>query len=132
MIRALSRSTSTPISFEAPENRRLPAAVELQLYRIVQESLSNALKHAEATAVAVKVEFGDQHVQIAVEDDGRGFDVARPPLRADGALGLSSIRERARSIGADLSMDSGPGRGTTLHVRLPLPPSNGRADEERP
>jgi signal transduction histidine kinase/ligand-binding sensor domain-containing protein len=132
MIRVLSQSTSVSIAFEAPESCRLPAALELQLYRIVQESLSNALRHAEATTITVKVEFGDHHVAIAVEDNGHGFDPARLAQRGEGALGLSSIRERARSITADLSVDSAPGRGTTIRLRVPLPASNVSADQERP
>jgi signal transduction histidine kinase len=132
MIRALSQSTFVSLAFEAPESRRLPAAVELQLYRIVQESLSNALRHAKAAAVTVKVDFGDHHVEVTVHDNGQGFDTARVALHGEGSLGLNSIRERARSIAADLSVDSAPGRGTTIRVRLPLAASNGPTGQERP
>jgi signal transduction histidine kinase len=120
LVRALSQSRAVPITLEAPDRRRLPPPIELQLYRIVQESLSNALKHANAAAMSVAVVFTDQHLEIVVRDDGKGFDPAAVALRGDGSLGLSSMRERARSIGAELSVISAPGGGTTVRIRLSL------------
>ena len=129
MVRTLSRSTAVTITFDASGDRRLAAAVELQLYRIVQENLSNALRHAVATQVAVSIVFDDHEVAITVRDDGRGFSPSRVAERPEGSLGLSSIRQRAGTIGADLTLDSAPGKGTTVRVTVPL---RGRRSEDRP
>jgi len=121
MVRTLSASTSTSILVDAPDDRRLPPDVELQVYRIVQESLSNALRHAKATEILVRVLFSDGHLEVTVRDNGQGFDVNQPGDRGRATLGLGSIRERARALAADVAVDSVPGRGTTVHLRMPLP-----------
>ena len=119
MVRTLARSTSATITFDPSGGERLAPAVELQLYRIVQESLSNALRHADATQVTVSIVFDDHEVAITVRDDGRGFSPQHVADRIEGSLGLSSIRQRAMTIGADLTVDSAPGRGTTVRVVMP-------------
>jgi len=107
--------------------RRLPVDAELTLYRIVQEAVHNAERHAAPSRVDVTVTFGDDHVEVAVSDDGRGFEVGRdrrsPP--AEGGLGLLGMRERAELAGGRLRIESAPDRGTTLTAWLP----SGREDE---
>ena len=93
----------------------VPLQVSLQIVRILSECLSNVLRHAEATRVTVSLEEGDRLLSLAVEDNGRGFDVqAVPPER----MGLRVMRERAESMGGRLSVMSGK-TGTTICVDVP-------------
>jgi signal transduction histidine kinase len=105
--------------------QRLPPDVETTVYRIVQESLTNVLKHAEARRVSVIVERRRDHLLVIIEDDGRGFEVEEVS-RAQGpggGLGLLGMRERVALVGGALSLDSSPGWGTTARVRIPVPPA---------
>lgn len=101
--------------------RRLPPEVELALYRIVQEALSNARRHAGATRVEVAVAFAPSAVHIRVRDNGKGFCVPANlgELTATGHFGLLSMAERAHLIGAHLAIESAPQAGTTVEVVLP-------------
>jgi signal transduction histidine kinase len=94
---------------------RLPAAVEVAAYRIVAEAVTNALKHAAASEVGVRVSAGSARLLVEVCDDGSGAAVRR----LDG-VGLVSMRERAEEIGGSLVIDSVPGRGTTVRAELPV------------
>lgn len=104
------------------DSERLPPAVETALYRIVQEALTNVAKYAHAHQVSVLLERrGDQIIAI-VEDDGCGFD-AEALLRSgarESKLGLYGMSERATLVGGTLTVESQPGYGTTVHVRVPL------------
>lgn len=102
-------------------NRRLPPDVETALYRIIQESLTNVVRHAQAQTASVLIECRDQHVRAIVEDDGVGFDPAAAS-RSDRRFGLYSIRERAELLGGSLTIESEPGHGTSLFVEIPLQP----------
>lgn len=99
----------------------LPEDLETLAYRIVQEALSNAAKHAEATQVLVQVQANDAQLRVEVEDDGRGFDstLARDFLR-EGRVGLASMRERVELASGSLVVRSSPGRGTSIVAVLPL------------
>ncbi|HVF43039.1 MAG TPA: sensor histidine kinase [Pyrinomonadaceae bacterium] len=109
------------------ERRRLPPDVETTVYRIVQESLTNVLKHAEARRVSVIVERRRDHVLVIVEDDGRGFAAGEVRSEPGRGLGLLGMRERVALVGGALSIDSSPGCGTTARARIPVPPA---ADKE--
>ena len=105
------------------ERQRLPPEVETTVYRIVQEALTNVLKHAAARRVSVIAERRREHLLVIVEDDGRGFDAeaaARPPAAGRG-LGLPGMRERVALVGGALDFDSAPGGGTTVRARIPVP-----------
>jgi len=97
---------------------RLPEAVEVALYRIVQEALTNVARHARASAVSVLVEQRRDQVIAVIEDDGVGFDARHNQRRP--CLGLVGIRERAELLGGSLTVETEPGRGTSLFVRIPL------------
>jgi signal transduction histidine kinase len=103
--------------------RRLPADMELAVYRIVQEALNNVVRHARATTAQVRAEFGDEGLTLTVEDDGVGFAVPDTPhaLARDGHFGLMGMRERALRFGGHLSLRSQLGEGTTVVVYLPYP-----------
>jgi signal transduction histidine kinase len=95
--------------------RRLPDAVDHAAYRIVQESLTNALRHSGATRVSVGVAYDDGAVELDVTDDGRG--PAEPQRDGDGIAGM---RERARALAGTLDVGTGPGGGFFVRARLPL------------
>jgi PAS domain S-box-containing protein len=103
--------------------RGVPSDIETTLYRIVQEALNNVAKHSGARHVSIILRHTSSHAQVIVEDDGRGFD-AESTLHAAkvrGRLGLVGMRERLVLVGGALEVESAPGRGTTLLVRVPIP-----------
>ena len=99
----------------------LPEDLETLAYRVVQEALSNAAKHAGATQVMVMVQANDSQLRVEVEDDGEGFDagLARDFLR-EGRVGLASMRERVELASGSFVVRSSPGRGTSIVATLPL------------
>lgn len=102
------------VTVRGPEERlALPSGVEEHLYRIVSEALHNVVKHARAGVAAVVVTHEAGVLRVAVSDDGAGFD---PAAEFPGHLGLSTMAQRAKAIGADLTITSVPGTGTTVTV----------------
>jgi two-component system, NarL family, sensor kinase len=103
---------------------RLPADAELALYRILQEALKNVKKHARARRVTVCLSQKGAFVQLAIKDDGIGFDPDSRPARRNGerGLGLLGMRERATYVGGALHVKSVRRAGTEIEVRIPLPP----------
>ncbi len=101
---------------------RLPADAELALYRILQEALKNVEQHAHARHVTVRLTKQGDVVQLAINDDGIGFDPDHHPARrkGKGGLGLLGMRERATYVGGTLNVKSAPGKGTTVHAQIPL------------
>jgi signal transduction histidine kinase len=95
---------------------RLPAVVETALYRVVQEAVTNVVRHARATRVDVLVEWRGDRVVVMVEDDGVGFEPAR--VQRGDHFGLLGIRERAEALGGSLILESAPGSGTTVVVEV--------------
>jgi signal transduction histidine kinase len=94
-------------------SKALTPDVKVGIYRIAQEALNNIAKHARATQVDVSVSCEDGHIQLFIQDNGRGFDMAN--ISGD-HLGLGIMRERAESIGAHLDLESNPGNGTRIAV----------------
>ena len=105
---------------EVADGFLLPSDAELQVVRIAQESLANVRKHARAKAVAVTLEGGDGELRLEVRDDGRGFDPAAAGSSIPPRFGLATMRERAQAIGGRLAIDSSPGGGTCVTLRVPL------------
>jgi signal transduction histidine kinase len=97
-------------------DERLPADVETAIYRIVQEALTNVIKHASARHVSVVLTRKNGEVSVVIEDDGRGFDSSTPA----GGNGLMGMRERVELLDGHLAVDSVPGSGTTLILDLPV------------
>jgi len=107
---------------------RLPASIETALYRVVQEALTNVLKHAAARRVSVVLQRTPGQVSAVVEDDGRGFDTDLPVGfgAAERRLGVLGMRERMALVGGTLTIESGGGRGTTVIARVPLVTGEGQ------
>ena len=99
-------------------DERLPSDIETTIYRIVQEALSNVVKHAEATQVSILLTRKKAAVAAMVEDDGRGFD---PAGVGDDGLGLVGMRERVSLLGGRLRIESSSGSGATLVAEIPVP-----------
>lgn len=101
---------------------RLPSGVETACFRVAQEALTNATRHAQARHIEIVLAQEDEWVELLIRDDGQGFDVRQARERASGgsSLGLPGMEERAVLVGGRLSIDSAPGRGTTLHAFFPL------------
>jgi signal transduction histidine kinase len=97
---------------------RLPSEIETALYRVVQEALTNIVKHAGATRVSVLLRRKDGGLLAVVEDDGAGFD---PSRTREAALGLAGMRERLALVGGRLQIESASGAGTTLAAEVPSP-----------
>jgi signal transduction histidine kinase len=97
-------------------------AIELTLYRAAQEAVNNALRHADARAIGVNLRVRHDCVELAVTDDGAGFTVPEPLERQviDGHLGLASLQQRVRRANGLLTVESMPGRGTTVRIEVPL------------
>jgi signal transduction histidine kinase len=99
-----------------PGQTQLESEVATTVYRVVQESLTNAVKHANADRVNVEIQETGPDLIVAVRDDGAGFG---PEDREDGGFGLIGMDERVSLVGGRLEIDSAPGRGTTVRARLP-------------
>jgi signal transduction histidine kinase len=102
---------------------RLASEVETALYRIAQEALNNVAKHARAQRVEVLLERRPDCVLLIVEDDGVGFDATKPATGRHG-FGLVSMQERAALVGARLDIETTPGHGTTILVRMAMDASH--------
>lgn len=102
------------------DERRLPPEVEVTLYRIVQEALTNVVKHAKASRVSILLNRQEGAVTAIVEDDGRGFDPDDPKSVPGGRLGLLGMRERAAQLNGSVTIESVVGQGTTVLVRIPV------------
>jgi signal transduction histidine kinase len=105
------------------DGHRLPPHIETTIYRIVQEALTNVVKHANATRVSLILDRRADQAVVIIEDNGTGFDSsgANKP-GASKRLGLIGMKERAALVAGELSIESTPEGGTTLFVRIPLPP----------
>ena len=108
---------AVPVTVEADECS-LPDHVEIALYRIAQEALQNVVKHSGARSASVLLRVGSDEVVLRIADDGAGFD----PEAADSGFGLSGMAERAELVGGHLDVYSAPGRGSTIHARVPINP----------
>ncbi len=121
LARETSQNNAVQIKFKkSGEEQRLSHDVELAYYRIAQEALSNVVRHSEAAHAELLIEFGVQETKLEVSDNGIGFEMPRSPtdFAPNGHFGLLGIRERADLIGARLEVESTPGKGTRLKVRL--------------
>jgi signal transduction histidine kinase len=97
--------------------RRLPIGVEEELYRIAQEGLNNVVKHAKASVVQIHLNYGEDAVRLEMMDNGTGFDPEN--ASRSGGVGLRGIQERVQQLGGRLEIESAPGKGSRLRVKIP-------------
>lgn len=124
-VRVWSARAGVPVETQIVNlaETRLPHEIELTLYRIVQEALTNILKHAAARQVQLVIARIGNEVALTIEDNGRGFAVVEVEAGTGDGLGLLGMRERVAAVRGTLIVESEPGVGTTLFVRVPVPSS---------
>jgi signal transduction histidine kinase len=111
------------VRLRVPEGKeRLPGPLETTLFRVIQEGLTNAARHAKAQQVEVTLDWDEGQVVLRIADDGQGFDLREAAGRAKGGrhLGLWSMRERVEQLGGRLQIESQPGSGTTIEATVPV------------
>jgi PAS domain S-box-containing protein len=113
LVDAMMSRTQSEIELTVTGERELPDEVQIAFYRIAQEALNNAVRHAQASHVAMDLYSGPDRVTLCVRDDGRGFDLAEV---GSGSMGLGIMRERAAGIGAQFKLHSAPGEGAEITV----------------
>ncbi|MGH8287464.1 MAG: sensor histidine kinase [Steroidobacteraceae bacterium] len=96
----------------------IPKDTAIALFRIVQEGLTNIVRHAGARSVTLRFTMGDEGCRFTLSDDGRGFDATDPEFR--GSHGITGMRQRVRALGGQFEIVSAPGAGTTLRVVVPI------------
>jgi two-component system nitrate/nitrite sensor histidine kinase NarX len=111
---AFTGRTNIPVAVKVTGEGTLPAEAQVVLYRICQEALNNIAKHAKASVVEIDVRHEPGRLDLHIRDDGRGFDTSEPP--PPGHYGLSMMRERAETVGAQLIVTSQPGQGTEIAI----------------
>jgi signal transduction histidine kinase len=116
-VDVLRRVYRRDIALDVADLPRLDPAAEGDVFRIAQEALQNALRHAHADRLAVRLGADDGRLLLTVSDDGVGFDVAAAPRSRQ--LGLTSMEERAQAVGGTLALESRPGAGTTVRLEVP-------------
>jgi PAS domain S-box-containing protein len=103
-----------------PPDLTVPPAITLSLFRILQEAVTNTLRHAEASTLVIHLSGYDAGYRLLIEDDGKGIPPER--LSSPSAFGLIQIRERARSLNGRVDIESRPGGGTRIQIQIPHPP----------
>jgi signal transduction histidine kinase len=122
-LQTVAARSGTAIEFELlRELRSAPPEVSGVVFRVVQEAVNNALRHADANRIDVRLDPSPAAIVVEISDDGRGFDpeAARARARSGQHLGLLGMAERVRSAGGELDLQSEPGVGSTVRARVPL------------
>jgi signal transduction histidine kinase len=114
----LSRAHGLKAEVRSRGDAALETGTEREVYRIVQEALTNIVRHAAATAVTVDLDLAPDTLVVVVRDDGQGFDPDARTIRSR-RLGLTSMRERAHDLGGEVVVESAPGAGTTVRIEVP-------------
>ncbi len=117
-VALLDRVHNADVSFQFSGHLGVDDAVEHEIYRVVQEALTNALRHAEADEVVVRLTAGPDATLVEISDDGSGFDPKAEGIRSH-RLGLTSMEERAEAVGGTIEIDSSQSAGTTVTLRVP-------------
>ena len=136
LVREWSATSHIPVDMHIRGfgQRRLPTTLETTVYRVVQETLTNILKHAQATSVSLVVEQRNGEVLTIIEDNGQGFDLlaVAQPRDAQQPLGLKGMRERVALVDGRIDIETSPGAGTAVYMHMPLPLDAGdRQTKER-
>jgi signal transduction histidine kinase len=114
-----TQNVAADLTLNEPDTIELPPAVQLAVFRIVQEALTNVARHSAATAISIRVARSARGLETTIVDNGSGFDADGASLHTEVHLGLQSMRERAAILGGTVSVTSGA-TGTTISVHIPL------------
>jgi signal transduction histidine kinase len=127
LCKDLSDQREVKVDFSA-ENipQEMPHLIALCVFRVLQEALQNAIKHSGSRHFQASLKCGVNNIELTVQDSGVGFDPQEATRRR--GLGLTSMKERLKLVDGELSIRSEPGRGTTIHARLPLSPQMNSAE----
>jgi signal transduction histidine kinase len=117
-LEAVEARSGIQTRFEVVGECRLPLAIETELYRLAQEALTNAVKHAKAQQVSIWMNCDEQQICLEVSDDGVGFDTQS--ISQSGGLGIQGMMERVKQLDGELTIDSAPGKGTSVRVSLDI------------
>ena len=117
-LQTVERRAGIEIRIDAPSCLVIPKAVEQELYSLAQEALNNALRHAAATCVSLRLQPSGAGLVLEVRDNGLGFDAKRPG--GSGGVGIRGMRERVQRLGGRMEIESAPGKGTAVRVRVGL------------
>jgi len=116
-LESVEKRAGIEVSIDAPANLVLPDYLEQELYSLAQEALNNALRHGKARSLRLSLHRRDEVIQLEVRDDGVGFEASR--LQSTGGMGIRGMEERAHARGGGLLVESAPGQGTLVRVRIP-------------
>jgi signal transduction histidine kinase len=117
LAESAAKQSGLELSIEIPATvENLDSDTEHAIYRIASEAIANILRHAQARRIDFKMTDDGHRVQLTIADDGRGFDATRPA--GEDRFGLYGMQERARLVGAELVIDSAPGKGATLQLNV--------------
>jgi signal transduction histidine kinase len=115
-----SRRSGVPVNVRIDGDvDAVPEDVRTCVYRVVQEALTNAIRHADAHKINLLVRRQGERIEVAIDDDGKGFDLSKPPRTA--GIGLVGLKERVSELSGITRIESEPGKGTHISVRLPVP-----------
>lgn len=117
LVRELQAKVPMEILFEMDENIRLVKGVENHLFRIIQEAMSNTLRHAKAEKMEIRIQRKDQAVKVVIRDDGEGFELDD---KKQASYGLSNMQERVNEIGGSILWITAPGKGTRIEITVPV------------
>lgn len=116
-INRIENSPNIELNTYRLEGVKLPAKHELHIFRIIQEAITNIIKHAQATDIQLQLDWADRILSITVEDNGKGFD----PKKIQHGVGLDSMRSRTEELNGTFTLDTAPGRGSTLFMEISIP-----------
>ena len=119
LLTSLEGVGETKFSFHSNESKvQIAKEIEFALFRITQEAINNIIKYAEATEATIQYLIFDDLISLSIEDDGQGFDMKVANKKHN--FGLNSMKNRAASLGGELTIDTTPGKGTGIQVSIPL------------
>ncbi len=120
-VNDISDHSGVPMDYQCkngPSSERLPREVEVTLYRVAQEAITNVIRHAEASQASIILLREGKNTTLVVEDDGKGFDTTKLNFRDSSCLGLMGMEERVSLIGGELVIESQPGKGAMIRIRV--------------
>ncbi|CAA9337783.1 MAG: hypothetical protein AVDCRST_MAG56-7744 [uncultured Cytophagales bacterium] len=116
-----SNNTGRNVTFRTNFNgARLPKNIEIGMYRIAQEGIHNALKYAQADRIAVELVTKKKYIHLVIADNGKGFQYGKEAENGVAHLGINNMQERSHMINGSMKIDSRPGEGTRIHIRVPV------------